>query len=46
LYEGNKGCGILVEDVKGKTVTIGIGSWVTTFDEFLVGALKAHSPSA
>jgi hypothetical protein len=40
LYEGDKVRVIVLEDVKGKTVTIGIGSRATTFDEFLPKAQK------
>jgi hypothetical protein len=39
-YEGDKVRVIVLEDVKGKTVTIGIGSAATTFDEFLPKAQK------
>jgi hypothetical protein len=39
-YEGDKVRVIVLEDVKGKTVTIGIGSAAITFDEFLPKAQK------
>jgi len=40
LYGGDKVRVIVLEDVKGETVTIGIGSAATTFDEFLPKAQK------
>ena len=44
LYGGDKVRMIVLEDVKGETVTIGIGSPAPTFDEFLPKAQKVlHS---
>jgi hypothetical protein len=44
FYEGDKARMIVLEDVKGETVTIGIGSPAPTFDEFLPKAQKVlHS---
>ena len=44
LYEGDKARMIVLEDVKGETVTIGIGSPAPTFDEFLPKAQRVlHS---
>jgi hypothetical protein len=44
LYEGDKARMIVLEDIKGETVTIGIGSPAPTFDEFLPKAQKVlHS---
>ena len=44
LYGGDKARMIVLEDVKGETVTIGIGSPAPTFDEFLPKAQKVlHS---
>jgi hypothetical protein len=40
LYEGDKVRVIVLEDVKGETVTIGISSAAITFDEFLPKAQK------
>jgi Transposase len=38
--KGDKFRAIILEDVKGKTVTIGIGSPTTEFDEFLAKSQK------
>jgi hypothetical protein len=44
FYEGDKARMIVLEDVKGETVTIGIGSPAPTFDEFVPKAQKVlHS---
>jgi hypothetical protein len=37
---GNKGRAIILEDVKGKTVTIGLGCLATEFDDYLPKAQK------